>query len=77
MVFKVRALGDEGVHVSAYELLANALAQVALILQVENAAVPVLQIPVLITRAWIVGIAAPLLALWIRPYASTVRFAFV
>src|SRR5216683_3322240 len=33
----------------------NALAQVELMLQVENAVVPVLQIPVLITRDWIVG----------------------
>ena len=76
-MFKVRAVGDEGVHVRAYELLANALAQVALMLQVENAVVPVVQIPVLITSAWIVGIAAPLLAAVTRPYASTVMLALV
>jgi hypothetical protein len=50
-VFSVNAVGEDGVHVSAYALLANALGQVALMLQVEKAVFEVVQIPELITRA--------------------------
>ena len=42
-------MGADGVHVSAYALLANAAGHVALMLQVEKAELPVVQIPELIT----------------------------
>jgi hypothetical protein len=67
MVFNVTAVGEDGVHVSAYELFANGVGQVALILQVANADVPVVQIPELITSACIVGIAGPFVAACTRP----------
>ena len=44
-------VGVDGVHVSAYALFANALGHVALMLQVEKAVLPVVQIPELITSA--------------------------
>ena len=47
-MFKVKAVGVDGVQVRAYELLANAVGHDALMLQLEKAVFPVEQMPELI-----------------------------